>query len=517
MIRLIAHLFLRMPSSSSTVVRRPWLLTLLGLIAATMLVAMPLAAAGSAPSAMPDLVRFLGRFHPLLLHLPIGVFAWIVVQELVAIFRGRRDEPTPLGPFLFGAASAVVAATAGFLLYLGEDYGGGDLIERHLWGGIAFAIAAIATTLVKAWNVALGRGAFADRALLVVAMGVMTVASHDGASITHGSDYLTRHAPAPLRALMGLQEDEESVGVARSAVDPVVYAAIIAPVFEKRCVQCHKEGKAKGDLRMDRFDLLMAGGKEGPALVAGDAAGSRIIQRIELPEDDEEHMPPEGKPDIEAHELTLLKWWIDQGAEETKTLSAMTLTDEVRAALAKWGPLSPTASPQPSSSSLSPVPPDAALVDIVRQLQERFPAAVSFESAGSSAVVFSAASLRKRFDDASLERLVPLMPHLVSLDLTATSVTDRGLAVLASAKQLRQLKLGETTIGDEVLPMLSALPSLQSLNLYRTRVTSAGIDSLQHCAALSHLYLWDTTVDADALERLRQFLPNCRIQAPAAP
>ncbi|MBM3864186.1 MAG: hypothetical protein FJ385_09625, partial [Verrucomicrobia bacterium] len=78
-----------MPSSSSTVVRRPWLLTLLGLIAATMLVAMPLAAAGSAPSAMPDLVRFLGRFHPLLLHLPIGVFAWIVVQELVVIFRGR--------------------------------------------------------------------------------------------------------------------------------------------------------------------------------------------------------------------------------------------------------------------------------------------------------------------------------------------------------------------------------------------------------------------------------------------
>lgn len=507
-----------MSSSSSTVARRPWLLTILGLIAAAVLVAMPLAAGGSAPSAMPDLVRFLGRFHPLLLHLPIGVFAWIVVQEVVAMFRGRREEPTPVGPFLFGAASAVVAATAGFLLYLGEDYGGGDLIERHLWGGIAFAIAAIATTLAKAWNVALGRGAMMDRALLVVAMGVMTVASHDGASITHGSDYLTRHAPAPLRALMGLQEDGESSGDSQSAVDPVIYAAIIAPIFEKRCVQCHKEGKAKGDLRMDRFDLLMVGGKEGPAFVAGDAAGSRIIQRIELPEDDEEHMPPEGKPDIGAHELTLLKWWIDQGAEEAKTLSAMTLTDEVRAALAKWGPLSPTPSPQPSSSSLlSPEPPDTALVDAVRQLRERFPAAISFESVGSSAVVFSAASLRKRFDDASLERLVPVIPQLVSLDLTATSVTDRGLAVLASAKQLRQLKLGETAIGDEVLPMLSGLPSLQSLNLYGTRVTSAGIDSLRNCAALSHLYLWDTAVDSDAVGRLQQFLPDCRIEAPAAP
>lgn len=204
-------LFLRMSSSSSTSVRRPWTLTILGLIAAGILMAMPIAAGGSAPSAMPDLARFLGRFHPLLLHLPIGVFAWIVVQEIVAMFRGRRDEPTPVGPFLFGAASAVVAASAGFLLYLSEDYGGGELLERHLWGGIAFAITAVATTVVKAWNVALGRAAMTDRALLVVAMGVMTVASHDGASITHGSDYLTRHAPAPLRALMGFQEDGEIV------------------------------------------------------------------------------------------------------------------------------------------------------------------------------------------------------------------------------------------------------------------------------------------------------------------
>jgi hypothetical protein len=502
-------------STSSNPVRRPWWLTIFGLAAVVALAAMPLVMLGSEPSEMPDLVRFLGRFHPLLLHLPIGVFAWIIVQEGIALFDRRRSAPTPLGPILFGAGSAVLAASAGFLLYLGEDYGGGDLIERHLWGGIAFAVSAIAAALTKAWSLALGRGPMADRSVWLRSVGVMTLASHDGASISHGEDYLTRHAPAPLRALMGLGEPAALIADdAATSDDPVVYTAIIAPILEKRCVQCHKEGKAKGKLRMDRYDLLMAGGKEGPALIAGDAAGSLIIQRIELPEDDEEHMPPEGKLDIEAHELTLLKWWIDQGSDDHKPLSAMNLTDEVRAAMAKMGPLSPNQT-DPPSMPVSEAP-DPALIDAVRQLQDEFSSAISFESAGSSSVVFSAASLRKSFDDAALERLTPVMPHLVSLDLTATAVTSRGLAVLASAGRLRQLRLGETAIGDEVMALLSALPSLESLNLYGTGVTDAGIDSLRSCSGLRDLYLWNTSVGPDAIERLRRHLPDCRVVAPPA-
>ena len=99
----------------------------------------------------------------------------------------------------FGAASAIVAVIAGFLLFHGDgaDYVGNELAERHLWGGLAFAVAAVLTFMVKAWTVSLCGNPAWYRLLLFVSVGVMGFASHDGASITHGSDYLTQYAPDP--------------------------------------------------------------------------------------------------------------------------------------------------------------------------------------------------------------------------------------------------------------------------------------------------------------------------------
>ena len=124
--------------------KRPWGLTFFGLLAVGGLVAMPLVAGDAGGVEMPDWVRFLGHFHPVLLHLPIGVFAMILFQELGAIFGRRARDPgeAQLFPMFFGAASAIVAVIAGFLLYHGhgDDFGGEDLAERHLWGGLVFAI-----------------------------------------------------------------------------------------------------------------------------------------------------------------------------------------------------------------------------------------------------------------------------------------------------------------------------------------------------------------------------------------
>src|SRR5690606_10397911 len=115
-------------------------------------------------------------------------------------------------PMFFGAASGILAVIAGFLLYQGGGFEGNELAERHLWGGIAFAVAALLTLIVKAWTVALtGNQAF-YRLLLFTSVGVMSFASHDGASITHGSDYLTNYAPDPIRKLLGLPLKEKKGG-----------------------------------------------------------------------------------------------------------------------------------------------------------------------------------------------------------------------------------------------------------------------------------------------------------------
>ena len=295
---------------------------------------MPFLAGPPDGDQMPDVVRFLGHFHPMLRHLPIGVFALVILQELAAIFgrrpHGRVASPA-LFPLFFGTFSAILAVLAGFLLYQGSyDYAASALAERHLWGGIFFAAVAIAAFIVKAWTIAWECKPAYYRLLLFASVSIMGFASHDGATITHGEGYLTQYAPDPVRVLLGMERKKVTGAAVRTAdrgpssavigklEDRILYADVIAPIFENRCVQCHKDSKAKGKLRMDRYDLIIKGGKEGPAIEPGNPEDSNILIRIALPEEDEEHMPPENKPQMEADEVELLKWWIATGADPTK-------------------------------------------------------------------------------------------------------------------------------------------------------------------------------------------------------
>jgi mono/diheme cytochrome c family protein len=93
-----------------------------------------------------------------------------------------------------------------------------------------------------------------------------------------------------------------------------VFAEVIQPILLQRCSACHGPEKHKADLRVDSLEALLKGGKSGPALVAGQASDSPMIHRLLLPLNDEDHMPPEGKPQPTLAEIVALEWWIDRGA-----------------------------------------------------------------------------------------------------------------------------------------------------------------------------------------------------------
>lgn len=484
---------------------------------------MPFIAGPPQGEKMPDIVRFIGNFHPVLLHLPIGVFILIVLQELGAIFGKRHHEEvaaTSMFPLFFGAASAIVAVVVGFLLYQGsEDYAGNPIAERHLWGGLIFAVAAVITFILKAWTVALSANPAFYRLLLFASVGIMSFASHDGASMTHGEDHLTKYAPDPLRVALGLKPkkgDAPANGVsvvAKNPEDRIVYTDVVAPILERRCVQCHKEGKAKGKFRMDTYELLVKGGKEGPGLEPGNSAKSNIIIRMELPEDDEDHMPPEGKPDIEDTEVAIVKWWIDNGADPKKALKDFQVPDALKEAIALISPAS--AAPAEDAAETSPhetVPgPDDALKKSVAAISKEFPGAVSFESQVSELVTFTAVSLRANMDDAAFKKIAPLTTQLVTVDLSATKITDVSVVQLESAKNLRLVRLAETGITDAAIDTLRKLPKLESINLYGTKVTDAGVSKLATMPQLKRLYLWKTAVTPAAITALKEKLPNCEI------
>mgnify|MGYP001788428231 FL=1 len=481
---------------------------------------MPLLAGPPDGDKMPDIVRFFGHFHPVVLHLPIGVFALIIIQELGAIF-GRRHHEQPatraLFPLFFGAASAIMAVILGFMLYHGGvEYSDNAIAERHLWGGLIFAIAAVTTFIIKAWTMALSANPAFYRLLLFASVGVMGFTSHDGASMTHGSDYLTKYAPDPLRALLGEKKKEvrtEDLPAAAPSAQ-LVYADIVAPILERRCVQCHKEGKAKGKFRMDTYELLVKGGKEGSGLEPGNSAESNILIRIGLPEDDEEHMPPEGKSDIEDPEVAVLKWWIDNGADPVKTLKDFVIPAPIQEAIAKLIPAAKAGaveSAETEAPEAGPALPDEALKSTVAGISKDFPGALSFESQQSSLLTFTAVSLRGNLDDAAFSKLAAVTPHFVSVDLSATKITDQGVAQLTAAKNLRLIRLAETGVTDAVIATLLKIPSLESINLYGTKVTDSGVSKLSEMKNLKRLYLWQTAVTPEAIKALKDKLPGCEI------
>jgi uncharacterized membrane protein len=482
------------------------LLTLAGLAVIAALGALPGLAGPPGAGGLPDIAKFTGRFHPVLLHLPIGILAWVLVHECLALFGMKNGSSrTAMG---LAAGSAVVASLLGILLYYSMPDYDAVLAQRHMDRGIAFTCLAIATWLVKVWVDAAGRGAVIYRGLLLGSAGVMAAASHDGGSLTHGSTYLTEYAPAPLRKLLGLPEKPSSDAAGNINTRPV-YQTVIKPIFERKCYQCHNADRQRGKYRMDEYDLLLAGGNDGAAIIPGDAAASNLVVRIELPKDDEERMPPEGKKDLDDAEILLIKWWIDQGASPDALLDGMATTDEVLAALAN---VAGAAAAESETAGLPAAPElGETLKSEVERLRREYPAALNYESSSTSGLTFTAAGMRSAFGDDDLAQLEAVLPAMVSMDLTATSLTDEGVKMLAKATSLKSLRLSETAITEASLGTLARLTSLESLNLYGTQVGSPAVLKLAPLQKLRKLYLWRTQVDAAGVLQLGEKLPDCEI------
>jgi uncharacterized membrane protein len=253
-----------------------------------------------------DWQQFLGRFHPLAVHLPIGLLVLLPLLEITGAFRPALREAAG---FVLGLAFAacLLALTLGFLL----AYGGGDagfLVSRHMAGGIALTIGVLLCLLARPWWSS-GSVAYAYPALLICTLLALVWTADQGGSITHGSNYLTQYMPSGLKriALLG----------ASTPPATSFYAKRINPILDANCVSCHGEAKAQAGLRMDSYALLMQGGKDGPVIVAGNAEKSLLLQRVTLPPDHKQFMPAEGKPPLRAEEIAWIKGWIQQGASPT--------------------------------------------------------------------------------------------------------------------------------------------------------------------------------------------------------
>lgn len=226
--------------------------------------------------------------------------------------------------FFWGMISAVASCISGYFLSLSGDYDE-QLVNWHQWVGISVAVISILIYFSrKRFLFARWQWVFTVLLLLLV-----TVTGHLGGSLTHGTDYLTQ----PIKTLSGDSSEMFSQKPIPNIQEAAVYNDIVQPILKHRCYSCHGPAKQKGKLRMDQPELLMKGGKNGEVIVSGKATESELVKRILLPREDEDHMPPKQKPQLNDQQITLLHWWIANGADFNKIVKECNQPEKIKPVL----------------------------------------------------------------------------------------------------------------------------------------------------------------------------------------
>lgn len=463
-----------------------------------------------------DWAIFFGRFHPVLVHLPIG---FLLLAAILVI--GKRLDKVNISNatisliLLISAISATFACGAGYLLSLGGGYDE-EILDEHMWQGIGVAAFAWIAWAVKSDFI--HKKLPVSRVVYLPALGLATiltmVAGHHGGSLTHGEGYLTAYTPEPFRALAGMEPRREELTEIKpiaNVPEAIVYQDIVQPMLAVHCTQCHSATKKKGDLRMDNFAFLTKGGENGPIFVSGKSEESEMLKRCLLPLEDDDHMPPKGKPQLSDNQIALLAWWIDQGAPVDKKVADLKADDKIKPALASLSeaPKNDEADYQPTGSPVLslkvPVPNEKALASLKSVNLLVNPVASEQNLLEVSAVN------APEFSDGKAALLTPLAEQIVWLKLGDTKITDAALSEIAKLKNLNKLHLEYTSVGDAGLSNLKDLPYLEYLNLVGTKVTDAGLQSLANLKTIKDVFVWKSGVTDAGIAQLRKARPDMNI------
>ncbi|MEG3656718.1 c-type cytochrome domain-containing protein [Arenibacter palladensis] len=451
-------------------------------------------------SSVPDFILFLGRFHPLVVHLPIGFLIFAFMFELYG--RWKRDSTVSVGiefALLAGALSAAVACVLGYMLSLSGDYEQA-MLDTHFWFGIA-------TTLVTffAWSIRSGKlnipklsGLKPNMAGLTLVVVLVGITGHYGGNLTHGSDYLVKYAPFGRKEKVVLPPIDK-------LEDAAVYDYLVNPILDAKCTSCHNSSKKKGGLSLQDSMAITKGGKNGEAFIAGDVAKSEMMRRVMLNPHHEDYMPPEGKTPLTDEEKSILSFWIEKAnADFRVTMGELETPEEIISIASNILGLEDV-----TGKSGIPLPKvglvnEEILKDIagagfkVREL--------IFESGLYEAVLPPHFIDSKNGDDldGKLEKLLPMKDNIIWLSLKDNGVQDRHLKTIGQFVNLQKVELEKNPITDMGIAEITGIQSITGLNLYQTKITASSFDNFIKMKGLERVYAWGTAITEEEVARFAE-------------
>lgn len=443
----------------------------------------------------PDIVLFLGRFHPLIVHMPIGFLFFAFLLELFSKWQKNNALTTgiPLA-LLMGAITATISCALGYMLSLSGDYDG-NAVDSHFWFGIATTVVAFIAWGIRIDKIKLPsaknfKGNIATLTLIVI---LLSITGHYGGNLTHGSDYLVKYLP------FGKPEKKELVAIT-NIEDAVVYDYLVAPILENKCTSCHNSSKKKGGLSLTDSTAITKGGKNGDALLAGNSGKSEMIKRVLLNPHNEDFMPPEGKTPLTDEEVAILTYWIDNAEAKYSSKIADIETPENITHIASnfldipiEGQKGAIKLPQVSVINKEVISTIEAEGFTIRELV--------FES-NLFEIVIPSKTLKNNTPEEinkKLGLLAKIKDNILWFYAEDNGITDIHLNTISEFKNLQKLNLNSNNITDKGIASLEKLPSLNSLNIYGTKVSKNCLNSFLKMKNLEQVYAWMTAIKLEDL------------------
>ncbi|HET6723115.1 MAG TPA: c-type cytochrome domain-containing protein, partial [Chitinophagaceae bacterium] len=431
--------------------------------------------------SLPPSMQAVGRMHPLLLHLPIGL---LVISFILWI--GKRNIEATSFQKIFILVLQVTAFTASLTALMGfflSREGGYDenILLKHKVLGIITAILSYALLLIYQSN---PEKKFLFGTAVTLSLLAMVIGSHYGSTLTHGEGFVWQ----PLR---GEEEIEEQHITDTSSL----FAAAVRPILKSKCFSCHNERKAKGELIMTTEEKILEGGKNGSIWKSGDALNSHIIQKIDLPEEDKKHMPPKGKPQLSQDERDFLFAWIQSGADMKTPLKSYSDDDTLKILASKFIRL-------PDEQVEKKYVFAAAPLSLLEKLSGAFCSV--FPLSQNSPALQADFFVREKFDRNKLDELSKVKEQLVVLNLGNMPVTDADMKTINQFTNLEKLILNNSSITNNGLNEIKKLKKLRSLSLAGTKVDKGAAQSFLQLDSLKEVFIWNTNISAAEAEELQK-------------
>ncbi|SNZ01065.1 DUF1592 domain-containing protein [Flagellimonas pacifica] len=255
-------------------------------------------------------VSFLGRFHPLILHLPIGALIALSLMEFINIRRPNLNLDSACAILLwFSVLTIVPTVIVGFFLAYSGNYND-EALGRHQWLGWFTALICVWLLVLRQKKTSKtgNKAGKLYRVFLFVNVVLLSVAGHYGGTLTHGSNYLTKYMPSGLKTFLGVTPYDGYMAINKqgdsTSIEAQYFAKEVKPIMDKYCFECHGPEKEKGGIRLDVLSWDMINGP--------DAEGwHSALDMINSGE-----MPPEEEPQLKDDERRKIVEWMTNNLEQ---------------------------------------------------------------------------------------------------------------------------------------------------------------------------------------------------------